>query len=93
MFTYLGCGTTGPKDYKYWIQIFSSGSPVAKAESSTGTYTFKTIQEMEEAYLICYTENGLKAYIPFEADYMAKNGNDYTMNLHGKYITVTITGE
>ena len=93
IYTYIGVGASGAKDYKYWIQMFTSGGPVARYESSTGTYTFKSVEEMERAYLICYTTEGIKAYIPFEADYMAKNGNDYTLNLHNKYITVTITGE
>lgn len=73
--------------------MFASGGGVSRVEISTGSYTFKTVEEMEEAYLICYTCEDIKAYIPLEADYMAKNGNDYTMDLRGQYITVTITGE
>ena len=83
IFTYIGTGATRTKEESYWIQMFSSGGAVTRAESSTGAYTFKTVEEMEEAYLICYTSEGIKAYIPFEADYMAKNGNDYTINIHG----------
>ena len=94
MYTYLGVGVAKDKAYKkYWIQMFSSGSGVTKAETSTGSYTFNSIDEMENEYLICYTADGIKAYIPLSAEYMAKNGNDYTMNLHGKYITVTVKGE
>lgn len=93
MFTYIGIGATAAKQSKYWIQMFSSGGPIAQYESSTGSYTFNSVEEMECAYLICYTTEGIKAYIPFEADYMAQNGNDYTMNLHNKYITVTIIGQ
>jgi hypothetical protein len=93
VYTFLGIGVTGPENYKYWVQMFASGGGVSRVEISTGSYNFKTVEEMEEAYLICYTCEDIKAYIPLEADYMAKNGNDYTMDLRGQYITVTITGE
>lgn len=94
MFTYLGVGVAKDKgSRKHWIQMFSSGSGVTRAETSTGSYTFNTIEDMENEYLICYAADGTKAYIPLSADYMAKNGNDYTMNLHGKYITVTVKEE
>ena len=92
IYTYIGVGMYKNPEYKHWIQMFTSGGAVAKYESSTGSYTFKSVEELESAYLICYTNEGIKAYIPFDADYMAKNGNDYTLNLHNKYITVTIVG-
>lgn len=94
MFTYLGVGVAKDKgSRKHWIQMFSSGSGVTRAETSTGSYTFNTIEDMENEYLICYAADGTKAYIPLSTEYMAKNGKDYTMNLHGKYITVTVKEE
>ena len=92
-YTYIGVGMFKNTEYKHWIQMFSSGGHVASYESSTGSYTFKSVEELESAYLICYTNEGIKAYIPFETEYMVQNGNDYTMNLHNHYITVTIMGE
>ena len=48
--------------------------------------------EMEKAHLICHTGEGFKSYIPLEADYMVRNGNQYTLHLKGKSVTVTVTG-
>lgn len=45
---------------------------------------------MENAYVICDTGDGIKAYIPFDADYMKQNGNQYTLRLMGKTVTVTV---
>ena len=45
---------------------------------------------MGNAYVICDTGDGIKAYIPFDADYMIQNGNQYTLRLMGKTVTVTV---
>ena len=87
---YIGCGMTGSKDMKYWVQLFSTGSGVLDAETNTGSYHFDTLADMEEAYLICNTGEGIKAYVPLDADYMVKNGNQYTIHLMGKSVTVTV---
>ena len=51
---------------------------------------FDTVAEMEEAYLICYLGEGIKAYVPLDEDYMVKNGNQYTIHLRGKSVTITV---
>ena len=70
--------------------MFSDGSGVIDAETNTGSLKFDTLTELEMAYLICTTGEGLKAYIPLDADYMVKNGNQYTIHLRGKSVTVTV---
>ena len=80
------------RGYKYLIQLFASGSGIQQVESSTGSFEFKSVTEMEMAHLICHTGEGFKSYIPLEADYMVRNGNQYTLHLKGKSVTVTVTG-
>ena len=89
-FCYFGTGVTGEYNYKYWIQMFSDGSGVIDAETNTGSLNFDTLTELEMAYLICTTGEGLKAYVPLDTDYMVKNGNQYTIHLRGKSVTVTV---
>ena len=76
--------------YKYLIQLFANGSGIQQIESSTGSFEFKTVTEMEKAHLICHTGEGFKSYIPLETGYMVRNGNQYTLHLKGKSVTVTV---
>lgn len=87
---FIGCGVSGSKDKKYWVQLFSTGGGVLDVETSTGSNHFATLADMEQAYLICYIAGGMKAYVPLDADYMVKNANSYTMHLMGKSVTVTV---
>ena len=87
---YLGTGVHAVGTYKYWIQMFSDGSGITDARTSTGSDNFATVTDMEDAYLICATGDGVTAYVPLEADCMAKDGNKYTMHLKGKSVTVTV---
>lgn len=91
-YNYFGAGVHYVSGYKYLIQLFAAGSGIQQIESSTGSYTFKSVTEMEKAYLICQTGDGIKSYIPLEADYMVKNANQYTIHLKGKSVTVTVEG-
>ena len=87
---YFGCGMTEAKGMKHWVQMFSTGNGVLGAETNTGSNHFETLADMEEAYLICDVGEGSKAYVPLDADYMVKNGNQYTSILGVKPITVTV---
>ncbi len=91
-YSYFGAGVHYISGYKYLIQLFAAGGGIQQIESSTGSYTFKSVTEMEKAYLICQTGDGIKSYIPLEADYMVKNANQYTIHLKGKSVTVTVEG-
>jgi hypothetical protein len=75
---------------KNWVQMFSTGNGVIDAETNTGSYHFDTVADMEEAHLICYLGEGIKAYVPLDEDYMVKNGNQYTIHLMGKSVTITV---
>ena len=88
--SYIGCGMTEAKGMKHWVQMFSTGNGVLGAETNTGSNHFETLADMEEAYLICDVGEGLKAYVPLDADYMVKNGNQYIIILGVKPITVTV---
>ena len=92
-YCYFGSGVHFVSGYKYLIQLFATGSGIHQVESSTGSFEFKTVTEMEKAHLICHTGEGFKSYIPLEADYMVRNGNQYTLHLKGKSVTVTVTGK
>lgn len=87
---YFGCGMTEEGGTKNWVQMFSTGNGVIDAETNTGSYHFDTVADMEEAHLICYLGEGIKAYVPLDQDYMVKNGNQYTIHLMGKSVTVTV---
>lgn len=89
-FTYIGIGVCGHHEYKYWIQMFSDGSGLIDARLSTATSHFNSVFEMEQAYVICTIGEGYAGYVPLEADYMVKNGNQYTLHLKGRSITVTV---
>lgn len=87
---FFGCSMTEAKGKEHWVQLFSDGREILEAKTNTGSNHFATLTDMEEAYLICYTGEGLKAYVPLDADYMVKNGNQYTIHLRGKSVTVTV---
>lgn len=89
-YTYIGCGATDEKDFKHWIQIFTSGTGVVEATTNTGSYHFDTLIDMEDAYLICVTSEGLVAYVPLDTGYMVQDGNQYTIHLRGKSVTMTV---
>lgn len=89
-FGLFGCGVTTYKGIKHWIQMFAEGGYVSNVESSTGSFHFDTVVDMEDAYLICDINESYKAYVPLEAEYMVQNGNQYTIHLAGKSITVTV---
>ena len=89
-YCYFGSGVHLVRGYKYLIQLFATGSGIQQIESSTGSFEFKSVTEMEKAHLICHTGEGFKSYIPLEADYMVRNGNQYTLHLKGKSVTVTV---
>ena len=91
-YCYFGSGVHYVSGHKYLIQLFATGSGIQQVESSTGSFEFESVTEMEKAHLICHTGEGFKSYIPLEADYMVRNGNQYTLHLKGKSVTVTVTG-
>lgn len=88
---YFGCGMSeGGSAPNNWVQLFSTGGGVMDAITNTGSFHFDTIADMEKAYLICDVGEGIKAYVPLDEDYMVKNGNQYTIHLMGKSVTVTV---
>lgn len=88
---YIGCGMTEGGAYdKNWVQLFSTGGGVMDAITNTGSFHFDTIADMEKAYLICNVGEGIKAYVPLDEEYMFKKGNQYTIHLMGKSVTVTV---
>ena len=89
-YCYIGVGTHSTGTTKTWVQIFVGSCTVIDAESSTGEFFFYTIEEMENAYLICDMGYWTKAYIPFDTDYMTQDGNKFTLRLKGKTVTVTV---
>lgn len=92
-FCYFGAGVHPVGTMKYWVQEFAGGNDIYSAETSTGSYNFATVTDMEEAYLICNTGEGIKAYVPLDANYMVKDGNKYTIHLKGVSVTVTVGEE
>ena len=88
---YIGTGMHKASDgKKYWIQLFTIGNGVIEAETNTGSFHFDTIEDMENAYLICKVGEGVNAYVPLDEDYMFKKGNQYTIHLMGKSVTITV---
>jgi uncharacterized protein YkwD len=88
---YFGCGMSeGGSAPNNWVQLFSTGGGVMDAITNTGSFHFDTIADMEKAYLICDVGEGIKAYVPLDEEYMFKNGNQYTIHLMGKSVTVTV---
>lgn len=89
-YTYFGCGVAVNKDVKHWVQLFATGGGMVTAKTSNGVYHFETIEQMEQAIVICTTNEGYTGYIPLEADCMIRNGNSFTYKLEGTSITVTV---
>lgn len=89
-FTYFGCGVAVHRDVKHWVQLFATGGGMVTAKTSNGVYHFETIEQMEQAIVICTTNEGYTGYIPLEADCMTQNGNRFTYKLEGTSITVTV---
>jgi hypothetical protein len=89
-YCYIGVGRRANVAETSWVQLFVGNCEIKGVTSSTGTFFFNTIEDMENAYVICDTGDGIKAYIPFDADYMIQNGNQYTLRLMGKTVTVTV---
>lgn len=89
-FTYFGCGVAVHRDVKHWVQLFATGGGMVTAKTSNGVYHFETIEQMEQAIVICTTNEGYTGYIPLEADCMIRNGNSFTYKLEGTSITVTV---
>ncbi|MDO5497919.1 MAG: CAP domain-containing protein [Alistipes sp.] len=89
-FTYFGCGVAVNRDVKHWVQLFATGGGMVTAKTSNGIYHFETIEQMEQAIVICTTNEGYTGYIPLEADCMIRNGNSFTYKLEGTSITVTV---
>ena len=89
-YCYIGVGRRANVAETSWVQLFVGNCEIKGVASSTGTFFFNTIEDMENAYVICDTGDGIKAYIPFDADYMIQNGKQYTLRLMGKTVTVTV---
>lgn len=89
-FVLFGCGVTTSNGIKHWIQMFAAGGGIRDVQSSTGSFHFDSVVDMEDAYLICDINESYKAYVPLEAEYMVQNGNQYTIHLVGKSVTVTV---
>lgn len=87
---YMGAGMHRNTNDTYCIQLFAGSCQVKGVESSTGSFHFKTVEEMENAYVICEMDYKTKAYIPFDVSYMMQDGNKYTMKLKGITVTVTV---
>ena len=66
---YFGCGMTEEGGNKNWVQMFSTGNGVIDAETNTGSYHLDKVADMEDAHLICYLGEGIKAYVPLDEDY------------------------
>ncbi len=91
IWAYFGAGMHKASDgKKYWVQLFTIGNGVIEAETNTGSFHFDTVADMENAYLICKVGEGVNAYVPLDEDYMFKKGNQYTIHLMGKSVTVTV---
>ncbi len=87
---FIGIGTIKMKGEKSWMQLFSSGDYITQAVTNTGSNHFKSLYEMEQAYLICTTNGDVTGYIPLDAEYMVKDGNSYTINFNGRSFTMTV---
>ena len=87
---FIGIGTIKKKGRKSWMQMFSSGAYITQVVTNTGSNHFKSLYEMEQAYLICTTNGDATGYIPLDAEYMVKDGNSYTIKFNGISFTVTV---
>ena len=89
-YCYIGVGKHSTATTNTWSQIFVGSCTVIDAESSTGVFYFDTLEDMENAYVICNMGYHTKGYIPFDTDYMTQDGHKFTLRLKGKSITVHI---
>ena len=89
-YTYFGGGVASKSNYKYWVQMFTSGGNVSSVTGSTGSLTFASVEEMESAYLICTNTDGYTSYLPLDTAYMTGSGSSYTLKLSGKTVTLTV---
>lgn len=89
-YCYIGNGVFTTSTGKTWVQIFVGECTVLGVESSTGSFYFDTVEEMENAYLICNMGYHSKGYIPIDVRYMVKEGNKYTLRLKGKTVTLSV---
>lgn len=89
-YCYIGVGRKANSVTKSWVQLFAGNCDVSGVESSTGSFHFKSIEDMENAYVICEMLYKTKAYIPFDTDYMQQHDKTFTLRLKGKTITVTV---
>ena len=62
--------------------MFSTGNGVIDAETNTGSYHLDKVADMEDAHLICYLGEGIKAYVPLDEDYGQER----------KSVTITVVG-
>ena len=93
LYIYVGIGASqgnSYQTYRYWIQMFASGPEIIEVQTSTGGTHFNSVQEMEEAYLICKTSEGYTGYLPLESDIMEKQGIYYTLRLYGGTVTLSV---
>lgn len=67
------------------VQVFAaSKNKITSYSTSTGKKSFNSVDEMEEAYLVCKDSSGLKSYIPLDTSYMKKVKGGYTLKLNSK---------
>lgn len=67
------------------VQVFAvSKNKITSYSTSTGKKSFNSVDEMEEAYLICKDSAGVKSYLPLDTDYMKKVKGGYTIKLNSK---------
>ena len=90
---YVGVGAAGSVVDKLWALLLVGECTVIDVASSTGSFYFYTVEDMENAYLICDMGYYTKAYIPLDVNYMTKEGNQYTLRLKGKTVTLTVLNE
>lgn len=76
------------------VQVFAiSKNKITSYSTSTGKKSFNSVDEMEEAYLVCRDSSGLKSYMPLDTSYMKKVKGGYTLKLNSKKtIKLTIKG-
>ena len=71
---YIGIGFTN----RAGVQMFCGyGSEIETIESSTGSFSFASEDEMKCAYLICTMKDGAVSYLPLCPDSMRKDGNRF----------------
>lgn len=89
-YCYIGVGRKANSVTKSWVQLFAGNCDVSGVESSTGSFHFESVEDMENAYIICDMFYKTKAYLPFDTDYMQQHDKTFNLRLKGKTITVTV---